>query len=59
MIARINGREITKQDLPVRLGEAMLCLGEEAHLGEAQLRLGGSKSSKTRPWVRLGEPTFA
>ena len=42
MIAIINEREKTKQDLQVRLDEAML------RLGEALLRLGGSKSSETQ-----------
>ena len=37
MIARINEREKTKQDLPVRLGEAMLRLGGEVLLGKALL----------------------
>ena len=72
VIARINGRDKTKQDLLVRLGEAMLRLGGEVRLGEALLRLGGEvrlgeallrlgrkESSETRPWVRLGELTFA
>ena len=55
MIVRINGREKTKQDLQVRLGEAMLCLGEamlclggEVRLGEALLRLGRSESVETQ-----------
>ena len=46
MIARINGREKTKQDLLVRLGEAMLCLSGKVRLGEALQCLGGSESSK-------------
>ena len=48
MISRINEREKTKQDLQVRLGEAMLRLGGEVCLGEALLRLGGSESSETQ-----------
>ena len=50
MIVRINGRDETKHDLQVRLGEAMLRLGEEVHLdeevrlGEAPLCLGGPES---------------
>ena len=59
MIARINERDKTKQDLPVRLGEVMLRLGGEVCLGEALLRLGGSNSWKFRPRVRLGEHSFA
>ena len=47
MIIRINGREEPKQDLQVRLGEAMLRLGGEVRLGEALLRLGGPKSAET------------
>ena len=43
MIARINGREKTKQDLQVRLGEEV-CLGGEVRLDETQLRLGGSNN---------------
>ena len=46
MIARINGREEPKQDLQVRLGEAMLRLGGEVRLGEALLCLGGPESAK-------------
>ena len=58
MIARINGREKTKQDLQVRLGEAMLRLGGEVRLGEALLHLallhlGGSESSEIQA---LGSP---
>ena len=53
MIARINGREKTKQDLQVHLGKAMLRLGGEVRLGKALLRLGGSESSKTQA---LGSP---
>ena len=48
MIARLNGRDKTKQDFPVRLGKAMLRLSGEVRLGEALLRLGGSKSSETQ-----------
>ena len=33
----------------------MLRLGVEVSLGEAQLHLGGSKSSKFKPRVHLGE----
>ena len=64
MIARFNEREKTKQDLSISLGESILRLGGEVRLGvevrlgEAQLRLGGSKSSKTRSWFYLGKPTF-
>ena len=47
MIVRINRREEPKQDLQVRLGEAILCLGEEVRLGEALLRLGGPESAET------------
>ena len=43
MIARINGREKTKQDLQV-----CLRLGGEVRLSEALLSLGGSKSSETQ-----------
>ena len=53
MIARIDGREKTKHDLQVRLGEAMLCLGGEVRLGKALLRLSGLESSETRA---LGSP---
>ena len=53
MIARINGKEKTKQDLQVRLGEAMLRLGGEVRLGEALLRLDGSESYETQD---LGSP---
>ena len=48
MIARINRREKTKQDLQVRLSEVMLRLGREVPLGEALLHLGRSKSSETQ-----------
>ena len=48
MIARINGKEKTKQDLQVHLFEVMLRLGGEVHLGEALLRLGGSESLDTQ-----------
>ena len=48
MITRINGREKTKQDMQVRLGEAMLRLGGEVRLSEALLRLGGLESSETQ-----------
>ena len=37
MISRIKGREKTKQDLQVCLGEAMLHLGGEVRLGKALL----------------------
>ena len=47
MIVRINRREEPKQDLQVRLGEAMLRLGGEVRLSEALLRLGGPKSAET------------
>ena len=53
MISRINGREKTKQDLHVHLGEAMLRLSVEVHLVEALQRLGGLESSKTQA---LGSP---
>ena len=62
MISKINGREETKQDLQVHLGEAMLRLGGEVRLSEAMLRLGGSKSpensalgSPRQALLRLGE----
>ena len=48
MIARINGREKTKQDLQVCLGEAMLLLGGEVCLGQPLLRLGGLESLKNQ-----------
>ena len=55
MIARINGREKTKQDLSLRLSG-------EFRLGEALLRLGRLESSKTQAsgsprcgFLRLGE----
>ena len=47
MIVRINRREEPKQDLQVRLGEALLRLGGEVHLGEAMLLLGGPESVET------------
>ena len=52
MNVRIKGREEPKQDLQVRIGEAMPCLGgevrlgREVRLGEALLRLGGPKSAE-------------
>ena len=48
MIARINGREKTKQDFQERLSEAILRLGGEVRLSKALLNLGGSKSSETQ-----------
>ena len=59
MIARINGRKKTKQDLQVCLGEAMLRLGGEVRLGEllrlsellhlgGEVLLSGSESSETQ-----------
>ena len=48
MIAKINRREKIKQDSQVRLGKAMLRLGEEVRLGEALLRLGGSENAETQ-----------
>ena len=51
MIARINGRDKIKQDLPIRLGKAMLRLGGEVCLG-------GSNNQKFRPRVRLGKHSF-
>ena len=48
MIVRINEREKTKQDLQVRLSEAMLHLGEEVCLSEALLHLGRSESLETQ-----------
>ena len=53
MISRINEGEKTKQDLKVRLDEAMLCLGGEVRLGKALLCLGGPESSETHA---LGSP---
>ena len=47
MIVSINERDEPKQVLQVRLGEAMLRLGEEVRLGETLLRLGGPKRAKT------------
>ena len=59
MIARIDGREKTKLDLQVHLGEAMLRLGGKVRLDEALLCLGRLDSRKFMPRVRLGESTFA
>ena len=53
MISRINGKEKTKQDLQVRLGEVMLRLSGEVHLAKALQRLGGLESSKIQA---LGSP---
>ena len=47
MIVRINVKEEPKQDLQVRLGEAMLHLGGEVLLGEALLRLGRPENTET------------
>ena len=46
MIVIINGRNEPKQDLQVRLGEAMPRLSEEVRLGKALLCLGGPESAK-------------
>ena len=43
-IVRIIGREEPKQDLQVRLGEALLRLGREVRLGGALLCLGGPEN---------------
>ena len=48
MIARINGREKTKQDFLVRLGEALLRLGE-SESSETQ-----ASGSPKRGFLRLG-----
>ena len=70
MIAIINKREKTKQDLQVHLGEAMLHLGKAVHLGgavrlgevvclgEAHLHLSESEILKLRPQVFLDEHSF-
>ena len=61
MIVRINRKEEPKQDLQVRLSEAMLCLSGEVHLGGAFLRIGGlenlenlASGSPRRSDLRLG-----
>ena len=59
MIARINGKEKTKQDLQVRIGEAMLRLGGEVLLGEQVLRLGKAKYDQEGSRARLGVETFS
>ena len=48
MIVIINEREEPKQDLQVRLGEAMLHLSGEVRLGGALLRLSGPENAKIR-----------
>ena len=53
MIVRINGREEPKQDLQVRLGEAMLHLGGEVRLSGELLLLGRLKNSEN---LGLGSP---
>ena len=46
MLVRINEIDEPKQDLQVRLGEAMLRLGGEVHLGRALLHLGRPESEE-------------
>ena len=58
-ISRINRRTETITWLSVRLGESVLHLGREVRLGEAMLCLGETEIAQKGSRVHLGKLTFS